>query len=84
MPAVASLEELRELGGMKQWVSIRGVDTAKLILLWLHGGPGAAQTAMARRFNCLRDHDDGIHLHQEVGRHASNPPLAAFKILANV
>jgi pimeloyl-ACP methyl ester carboxylesterase len=31
------------IGGMTQWVLIRGADRTRPILLWLHGGPGSAQ-----------------------------------------
>ncbi|MBN1857847.1 alpha/beta hydrolase [Candidatus Bipolaricaulota bacterium] len=48
--AVSSLEKL-ELGGMDQWVLIRGQDDRNPVLLWLHGGPGSAQMPISRHFN---------------------------------
>ncbi|MBO0953160.1 alpha/beta fold hydrolase [Fibrella forsythiae] len=37
-----SIAEIRRLkiNGIKQFLTIRGVDRAKPVLLWLHGGPG--------------------------------------------
>jgi pimeloyl-ACP methyl ester carboxylesterase len=32
-----------DVGGMTQWLLIRGANRRAAILLWLHGGPGAAQ-----------------------------------------
>src|SRR5881394_2473011 len=34
------------IGGIEQWVTIRGVDRTKPVILFLHGGPGDAQSAL--------------------------------------
>jgi pimeloyl-ACP methyl ester carboxylesterase len=40
--AVSSLET-GELGGIEQWITIRGENRAGPVLLWLHGGPGLTE-----------------------------------------
>jgi pimeloyl-ACP methyl ester carboxylesterase len=44
---INSLEQVA-LDGVKQWISIRGVDRRAPVLLFLHGGPGSANIAKLR------------------------------------
>ena len=47
--SVAQLEQVT-LGGMPQWVLMRGEDNRKPVLLVLHGGPGTAEMLMMREY----------------------------------
>ena len=40
-----------EIGGVDQWLVIRGRDSSKPVLLFLHGGPGTPETALLEKFN---------------------------------
>lgn len=46
--SIATLEQV-ELNGSMQWISIRGHDQQKPVLLFLAGGPGGSQLVTARR-----------------------------------
>jgi pimeloyl-ACP methyl ester carboxylesterase len=48
--SIAEVNYLR-LGGIDQWVMIRGESLANPPLILLHGGPGMSETAFFRRFN---------------------------------
>ncbi len=48
--SIASLEKVR-LGGVDQWLIIRGEDVNKPILLFLSGGPGGSEASRVLRFN---------------------------------
>lgn len=47
--SVASLEKI-PLGGVDQWILVRGRDRANPILVFLHGGPGIPAMYLARAF----------------------------------
>ena len=51
---IDSIEAI-EIGGMKQWISLRSANTSNPILLFLHGGPGTAQIAFARKLQSELD-----------------------------
>ncbi|MCC2981106.1 alpha/beta fold hydrolase [Sphingomonas sp. IC4-52] len=42
-PGGVQLLETVELGGVPQWISVRGVDRRNPIVIYVHGGPGAAE-----------------------------------------
>jgi hypothetical protein len=48
--SIAVLEPV-EIGGVPQWLLIRGQDRSKPVLLCLHGGPGSAFMPLARQFS---------------------------------
>lgn len=53
LPGASSIAEAAflELGGVKQWVLIRGEDTANPPLILLHGGPGMSDAGFFRYYN---------------------------------
>lgn len=54
--SIATLEKV-ELNGSQQWISIRGKDINKPVLLFLAGGPGGSQLVTERRaLGELEDH----------------------------
>jgi pimeloyl-ACP methyl ester carboxylesterase len=75
------IEEVRQvgIGGTTQWVSVRGNDRRNPILLYLHGGPGAAE--MVESYGYQRPWEDFFTVVQWDQRgagktYASNTPEA--------
>ena len=51
-PTATPIQEARyvTLGGIEQWITIRGADRANPVLLLVHGGPGDAQSALVSTY----------------------------------
>ncbi len=54
-----------EIGGIEQWVTVRGDDRSNPVLLILHGGPGAALSSVSFALFCgLERHFTVVHWDQ--------------------
>lgn len=58
-PVPGSISEVRQLdlGGYRQWITLRGARRDAPILIWLSGGPGLDESFMLRRFNGALERD---------------------------
>ncbi len=54
--SIASIEKIK-LGGVEQYLIIRGKDTTKPVVLLLHGGPGSPEVAFMRKTNTAIEND---------------------------
>lgn len=62
-----------EVGGITQWLLIRGADREAPMLLWLHGGPGSAQMPIHSVTAALK-HDFVVVHWDQRGAGKSNSP----------
>ena len=69
---IAVLEAV-QIGGMTQWLLIRGQDRSAPVLLWLHGGPGAAQMPLAHATTRALERDFVVVHWDQRGAGRSNP-----------
>ncbi|MFX1607006.1 MAG: alpha/beta fold hydrolase [Promethearchaeota archaeon] len=81
---ISSLEEIT-LGGLKQWIFIRGMDQNNPVLIFLHGGPGEPSVGMSssRRLDAeLIKHFTVVHWDQRGGgkSYSSSIPVDSMTI----
>ena len=69
---IAVLEPVA-IGGMTQWLLIRGQDRTAPVILWLHGGPGAAQMPLAHATTHALERDFVLVHWDQRGAGKSNP-----------
>jgi pimeloyl-ACP methyl ester carboxylesterase len=68
-----SIFQYVKIGGMQQWMMAHGESTDLPVLLWIHGGPGSAQSPVARSFiHKLEEEFIVVHWDQR-GAGKSNP-----------
>lgn len=46
-----------EIGGIEQYLIIRGADKSKPVMLFVHGGPGSPETVIMRALNPTIEND---------------------------
>ncbi len=73
IPGSIFVLEKIELGGMEQWVSIRGEDKANPVLIWLHGGPGSTQMPLAHHLDQELEEEFVVVNWDQRGAGKSNP-----------
>jgi pimeloyl-ACP methyl ester carboxylesterase len=75
-PVLGSIADIRylRLGGVDQWVMIRGASILNPPLIMLHGGPGLGETGLFRHFNAALETDFTVVYWDQRGAGKSASP----------
>ena len=72
---IESLENV-EMGGVEQTIYLRGHDRNNPVMLFVHGGPGVPETAVARTFGLrLEEHFVVVHWDQRGAGNSCSPDV---------
>jgi hypothetical protein len=74
--SIAAVEQVR-LGGVDQWIVIRGRSTANPVLLFLSGGPGGSEIGWLRHYNAALEDTFTVVVWEQRGAGKSFGLLAA-------
>jgi pimeloyl-ACP methyl ester carboxylesterase len=78
--SIAALERMR-LGGVDQWLTLRGHDVANPLLLYVHGGPGGPDLGTIRHFVPeLEEHYLVAHWSQRGAGKSYSPELSGDRM----
>lgn len=84
VPNSVSILEKVKLGGVNQWITIRGRKKELPILLYLHGGPGSPQTGAQQKYNReLEDHFLVVNWDQRGSGKSFTPEVTADSMNLN-
>lgn len=64
------------IGGIDQWVLLRGREVGNPLMVYLHGGPGSSETAFVRAYNAeLEDHYTVVYWDQRGAGRSYSPKI---------
>ncbi len=84
LPESIAEASMVEVGGVRQFVLIRGRDRSNPVVLFLHGGPGDAQSALFRHYNsALEDHFVVVNWDQRGAGRSFDPAVETSALTEN-
>jgi pimeloyl-ACP methyl ester carboxylesterase len=83
IPNSISVIDTVQLGGLKQYIIIRGTDSTKPVMLFVHGGPGGPEIGMMKETNQLIENDFVMVYWEQRGAgktYSSNAPPESMNL----
>ena len=80
--SISTIEKI-EIGDQEQYLIIRGVDSTKPVILFLHGGPGSPEIAFMKKFNTAIEEDFVMVYWEQRGAgksYSKNVPIESMNL----